>query len=118
MFPDFLTKFEGYDEYVIMNLITVDDGAGGYKEKYVPGASFNAVITLDDSLDAQRAMKEGITGVYTLTCEKDQRLPWHTVFIRKSTNDVYRVTSKDEKSTPSGAGFDLRTVRAEEWELV
>lgn len=117
MFPEFLTKFEGYDEYVIMNKETVDDGAGGYIERYVPGATFRAVLTLDDSIDAQRAMQEGVTGVYTLTCEKGLRLPWHTVFVRKSTNDVYRVSAKDDKSTPSGAGFDLRTVRCEEWEL-
>lgn len=112
--PYFLTQFEGYGTFVILDKTTRDDGYGGYIDTYADGAEFDAVMQLDDSIEAQRAEKEGVTGVYTLTYDKRLRLPWHTVFKKKGTTEYFRVTSKDETSTPNSSALDMRKVRVEE----
>ncbi len=116
--PYFLTTQEGYKNFQIMNHVTVDDKYGGYIDTYTPGATFDAVLKLDDSIRAQQAQAQGVQGIYTLTYDKTLRLPWHTVFREvDEPSKTYRVTSKDENSTPSVSPLDLRQVKAEEWEI-
>lgn len=115
--PDLLKANENYGVYQVWNSAIVDDGYGGYKEELTPGATFEGVLVLDDSINAQIAEQQGVRGVYTLTFGKGLRLPWHTVFRRTddSRNLFYRVTSRDESSTPSVTRLDMRTVKAEEY---
>ena len=116
-FPDLLKANENYGIYQIWDKTTQNDGYGGYMDVYVPGATFEGVLVLDDSLNAQAAEKQGVTGIYTLTFGKPLHLPWHTVFKREdeSFTTFYRVTSKDEMATPSTSRLDMRTVKAEEF---
>ena len=116
--PAFLQGFEGYGTYSIVNLIYHDDGYGGQNYEWAATYQFDAVMSLDESIATQLAEKQGVKGVYTLTFAKPTRLPWHTVICR--SNDLtkcYRVTSKDEKSTPSSSALNMRLVRCEEYEL-
>lgn len=113
MIPDLLKATENYGVFTILNKSTVSDGYGGYYDQYTAGATFEGVLSLDDSIQAQQAMSQGVTGVYTLTCEKSLHLPWHTV-IRKG-DQTYRVTSKDENSTPTSSPLGMRVVKCEEW---
>lgn len=97
---------------------TVPDGYGGFVNKRTPGASFDAAIVLDDSLEAQMALSEGATGVYTVTTTRGINLQYHDVFKRLSDGKVFRVkTDGDDKKTPKSAGLNMRQVRAEEWSL-
>ena len=109
------------DEYmtpcVMMDRRTGKDQYGGYTESWVPGAGFDAAIVLDDSLPALTAAEHGVTGVYSVTVKKPMRLQYHDAFKRISDEQIFRVTSKDEKATPKSASLNLRSVRAEEWEL-
>ena len=113
--PDLLKANENYGMYQIWYSTIQDDGYGGYAEVYVPGATFEGVLVLNDSINAQVAEQQGVTGIYTLTFDKALRLPWHTIFQKKDTDRYYRVTSKDESSTPSVSGMDMRQVKAEEY---
>ena len=81
MIPELMKTAEGYGFFCIMNKSTEKDGYGGYIDTYTFGAKFEAVLTLNDSINAQAAMAQGVTGVYKLTYEKALRLPWHTVLI-------------------------------------
>lgn len=118
MIPELMKTTEGYGIFRILNKSTEKDGYGGFVDTYTLGASFEAVLTLNDSINAQVAMAQGVTGVYKLTYDKALRLPWHTVFCDDDDhNRVYRVTSKDEKSTPGKSNLNLRTVNCEEWEI-
>ena len=102
----------------MLDKTTVSDGLGGYERRYVDGATFDAAISLDDSVQAQTAMAAGVTGVYTVVTKKSVNLQFHDVFRRLSDGKIFRCTTDgDDSKTPPTAGLNMRTVRAEEWEL-
>lgn len=118
MLPKIMQASEGYSDFNILNKTVKDDDYGGFKEYYAIGAAFDGVLVLDNSIEAQRAEKEGVTGLYTLTVEKKYRLPWHTVIAKSGDmSQTYRVTTKDDNSTPDTTALNLRTVNVEEYDI-
>ena len=118
MLPKIMQASEGYSDFNILNKTTEDDDYGGFREYYSIGAAFDGVLVLDNSIEAQRAEKEGVTGLYTLTVEKKYRLPWHTVIAKSGDmSQTYRVTTKDDNSTPDTTALNLRTVNVEEYDI-
>lgn len=106
------------EECVMIDKTTVSDGMGGFITKWVDGATFNAAIVKDSTLEARVAEKEGVTEVYTITVPKGIRLEYHNVFRRVSDNAIFRVTSNIvDKETPVVASFQIGQVTAERWEL-
>ncbi len=102
---------------VMMDKKSVPDGYGGFNPTWVPGAKFNAAITLDNSIEARVAEKQGTTGIYTVTTTKNINLQYHDVFKRLPDGKIFRVTSDgDDKLTPTSAYLNMRQVSAEEWE--
>ena len=94
------------------------DGYGGIAVVWVDGVSINAAITLDSSMEARLAEKQGVTAVYTITTTRAVNLQYHDVVRRESDKKIFRVTSDgDDKKTPNSAGLNMRVVSAEEWEL-
>ena len=94
------------------------DGEGGWITSWHEGAKFMAAVTLDSSIQARIAEKEGVTGLYTVTTAKNINLEYHDVFRRQYDGKIFRVTSDgDDKFTPASASLDMRQVSAEEWEL-
>lgn len=109
---------EAMEECVFQNKSIVPDGYGGYVTVWSGGASFNAAIVFDTSIEARIADKQGVTGLYTVTTPKSLTLEYHDVFKRKSDGKVFRVTSDgDDKHTPASASLNMRQVTAEEWAL-
>lgn len=103
---------------VLLDKRTVSDGLGGYTVTYTEGAEFDAAITLDTSMQARTAEKQGVTALYTVTTSKAMNLQYHDIFKRKSDNKIFRVTSDgDDKHTPPSATLDMRQVSAEEYTL-
>lgn len=103
---------------IMLDKKTVSDGYGGYTTEWTEGAEFKSAIVIDSSIQAKRAEKEGVTGIYTVTTSKALNLQYHDVFKRLSDNKIFRVTSDgDDKRTPASATLDMRQVSAEEWEL-
>lgn len=96
----------------------VPDGAGGFYTAWADGARFNAAVVCDTSMQARTAEKQGVTSVYTVTCEPNAKLEYHDVFKRLKDGKIFRVTSDgDDVQAPPMATFQFSQVTAEEWEL-
>lgn len=109
---------EQMDNCIMLDKTTQPDGYGGRIDKWVEGADFNAAIVLDSSIQAKVAEKQGVTGIYTVTTQKNFNLQYHEVFKRVRDGKIFRVTSDgDDKLTPNSATLNMRQVSAEEWEL-
>lgn len=100
----------------MLDKISVSDNYGGFFSEYVDGAEFKAAITLDTSMQARIAEKEGVTAKYTITTQKNINLQFHDVFRREEDKKIFRVLSDgDDKKTPESASLNMRQVAAEEW---
>ena len=108
---------EAMDKCVMMHKVTQDDGYGGEITTWQDGASFDAAITFDTSIEARTAEQQGVTSLYTVTTRKEKVLEYHEVFRRLSDGKIFRVTSDgDDKFTPKSATLNMRQVTAEEFE--
>ena len=102
----------------IYNKSTVADGYGGYTTVWTAGVTFDAALSMDQSIEGVVAQAQGVTAVYTVLTGREINLQYHDVFRRLEDGKVFRVTSDgDDSKTPNIAGLNLRSVRAEEWEL-
>jgi hypothetical protein len=109
---------EAMEKCVILNRIKDNDGYGGYTIEWVEGATFDAAIVFDTSIEARTAEKQGVTSLYTITTGKELTLEYHDVFKRLTDNKIFRVTSDgDDKKTPASSRLNMRQVTAEEWSL-
>ena len=109
---------EAMEPCVRMDKTTTDDGYGGETTVWAEGATFDAAIVFDSSIEARVAQAQGVTSRYTITTTKDRMLEYHDVFKRLSDGKIFRVTSDgDDKYTPASAGLNMRQVTAEEWRL-
>ena len=103
---------------VLMDKTTASDGRGGYIPTWTDGASFDAAITYDTSMQARIAEAQGVKNLYTVTTRKAMNLQYHDVFRRVEDGKVFRVTSDgDDNKTPMSAGLNMRQVTAEEYEI-
>lgn len=96
---------------------SIPDGEGGYTQGWKRGDEFEAAFDYQTSIVAKSAEVQGVTGLWNVLVPRSVTMEFHNVFERVSDGQVFRVTSKDDKKTPSGAGLDLRMVSAEEWTL-
>ena len=97
---------------------TVPDGQGGTILSWVDGATFEAAIIKDNTMQGRIAEKQGVTEVYTVTVGKNVHLDFHDVFRRESDGAVFRVTSNvTDSKTPNVATFQFGQVTAERWVL-
>lgn len=109
---------EAMENCIIMDKQTTPDGYGGVITTWVEGATFEAAIVMDNSIEARIAEQQGVTAIYTVTTSKTINLQYHDVFKRERDNKIFRVTSDgDDKHTPNSAGLNMRQVSAEEWIL-
>lgn len=96
----------------------IPDGESGFITTWADGAKFNAAVVCDSSMQARAAEKQGVTSLYTVTCEPNAKLEFHDVFRRLSDGKVFRVTSDgDDVQTPKRATFQFSQVTAEEFTL-
>lgn len=101
---------------VMMEKTSAPDGEGGSISAWVDGDGFDAAVVFDNSLEARKAEKQGVTGLYTVTT--GIALGYHDVFKRLSDEKVFRVTSNgNDKHPPACATFAFHQVTAEEWRL-
>ena len=108
---------EAMENCTMMDKTTIPDGYGGFTQKWVDGAPFNAAIVFDSSMQARAANVQGVTSLYTITTARAVTLMYHDVFRRESDGKIFRVTSDgSDKKTPGSASLDMRICSAEEWE--
>lgn len=109
---------EAMESCVMLNKSVVDDGYGGERTTWSPGATFQAAITFDSSIEARVGESQGVTSLYTVTTPRTKMLEYHDVFRRVRDGKVFRVTSDgDDRYTPQSATLDMRQVSAEEFVL-
>ena len=100
---------------ILLNKQTTLDEYGGFVNTWVDGASFDAAITFDTSIEARAAEAQGVHSLYTVTTPRNVVLQYHDIFRRARDNKLFRVTSDgDDKYTPNSATLDMRQVNAEE----
>lgn len=109
---------QAMENCIMLDRTTQPDGYGGFDTVWVEGAEFQCAIVLDSSIEAKIAEQQGVTGLYTITTNKNINLQYHDVFKRMSDKKIFRVTSDgDDKKTPDSARLNMRQVSAEEWTL-
>lgn len=109
---------EAMESCVMLDRTTETDGYGGIITTWTDGATFDAAIVLDSSMQARVAAVQGVSSLYTVTTRKTLNLQYHDVFRRVSDGKIFRVTSDgDDKKTPGSAALNMRQVSAEEWSL-
>ena len=109
---------QAMEDCVTLINTTTPDGFGGTTNQWQEGLQFKGAFDFQTSIEAKIAEKQGVTGLWNILIPKDVELEYHNVFKRVSNGQIYRVTSKDDKTSPKGAGMNLKLVSAEEWELV
>ena len=109
---------DAFETCTMLHKTTQDDGYGGEVAAWVDGATFQAAITFDSSMEARVAQSQGVKSLYTVTTKRNKVLEYHEVFRRESDGKLFRVTSDgDDKFTPDTSTLDMRQVTAEEWEV-
>ena len=102
----------------MLDFRSVQDEYAGFKKVYVDGATFQATIVKDQSLEARIAEKEGLKEVYTVIVEKNIPLAYHDVFRREEDKQVFRVTSNmTDSQAPARSTVPIGKVTAERWEI-
>lgn len=103
---------------VIVNKIKTADGEGGTVTQWQEGVEIKAAITLDSTMQARIAEREGVTSVYTITTKKSVQLDFHEVIKRLRDGKYFRITSdRGDKVSPAVSSLDISQVTAEKWEL-
>ena len=101
---------------IMLDKTTVDDGVGGYDVVYKEGATFDAAIVFNSSMEAKRAEAEGVKSLYTITTSRMMHLEYHDIFRRVRDGKVFRVTSDgDDVFTPASTNLDMRQCSCEEF---
>ena len=94
------------------------DGEGGYYIEWTDGAEFTVYQSLDTSMEARTAEKQGVTSVYSALVDKALPIEYGDYFKDTETGLTYRVTSNpSEKESPKSATFALKYFAAERKEL-
>ena len=108
---------DAMEKCTLIDRISSTDEYGGIVYTWQEGASFNAAVTFDNSIEARQAQMQSVTSLYTVTTERDINLQYHQVFRRERDGKIFRVTSDgDDNYTPKSATLNMRQVNAEEYE--
>lgn len=108
---------EAMENCVYIDKQTRDDGYGGVITVWTEGASFQAVVVFDTSIEARRAEKEGVKNLYTITTERSITLMYGDIIRRNSDEKLFRITSDGtDKKSPMSSTLNMRVVTAEELE--
>lgn len=100
----------------MIHKVTENDDYGGEITRWVRGATFDAAITFDTSVQARIGLSQGARNMYTVHTRKSKLLQPFEVFERSRDGKTFRVTSDGKDAqTPQTAGINMRVCTAEEW---
>lgn len=101
-----------------MTQTETDDGQGGRTRTFVQGAAVSVALYCDQSLEALKAMAQGVKSVYTLNFDKSLTLAYDEYLKRAKDNTYFRITSRPaDNESPSVTTLNRRTAKAERTEL-
>lgn len=103
---------------VLLEKTRQPDGEGGYIVTWSEGAEFTNYQSMDTSMEARIAEKQGVTSVYSALVNKSVPVEYNDYFKDKTTGLIYHVTSNpEEKEAPKSSSFPLKYFTAERAEL-
>lgn len=102
---------------IILNKAIVLDGYGGYKTTYTNGAPFDAVITENNSIEAQVAGVNTSKTFYGVKTRREVPLEYNMVF-KRADGTTYRISVADAMTAPSFSAMDMKVLQAEEYKIV
>ena len=104
---------------VFMEKTRQPDGEGGWlPTDWKEGAKFRNYQSLDTSMEARIAEKQGVTSVYSALVDKTVPIEYGDYFKDLNTGKIYRVTSNpSEKESPKSSTLYLKYFTAERTEL-
>jgi hypothetical protein len=95
-----------------------DDGQGGRTRTFVQGAAVSVALYCDQSLEALKAMAQGVSSIYTLNFDKSITLAYDEYIKRAKDNTYFRITSRPaDNESPGITTLNRRTAKAERTEL-
>ena len=100
-----------------LNKAIVLDDVGGYDTKWTEGATFEAVITENSSLEATIAGIAQERTYYGVKVRSAVPLEFHGVFKRVTDNKIFRITTAEGLNAPSISALGMKQLQAEEFEL-
>lgn len=89
------------EDCVLYNRSTVPDGYGGYKYDWTPGVTFMAAVEKSSTAEQMLAEQKGVSEAFTVVTERSMSLDYHDVFVRKSDDAIFRITSKPQQAHPA-----------------
>lgn len=111
---DLLNEFKS--AFVIWHPISTNDGYGGYVNTWTKGASFEGILTEDNSMQATVAGIETKTNYFGLKVERTVPLVFHSVVQRTSDSRFFRVTSGEVLKSPRASAMNMQILTVEEYE--
>jgi hypothetical protein len=107
-----------FEEFIIMDKSTSDDGYGGVVTEWHEGATISGALVYDNSSMMKIAQAVGSTAAYTLTVRRNVDLDFYTVLKRVSDGRIFRIlANSDDNKTPRAAHLDMKQYPVEEWKL-
>ena len=98
----------------LLTKTVVLDAMGGYKETYIDGVTFEAVITKDSTTEDRIAEKQGAKESFSVVVSKGFPLRYHDMFRRNKDSETYIVTSNiSDSESPAYTDIDVGKVSAE-----
>ena len=104
---------------VLMEKVRVSDGLGGWTTTWTEGASLNAAILKNSTLQAAIAEKDGFEEVYTITVDRNIDVDFHDVIKRVSDGQCFQITSKPKDNrSPEFSVINFGQFTARAWDLL
>lgn len=88
--------------------ISQDDDYGGYDWVWTKGASFEGILTEDNSLTATVAGIETKTKAYGIKVRRDAPVEFKTVFQDEESGKWYIITSDEPLKSPRMSAMDMK----------
>lgn len=106
------------EDFTMLTRTIVRDGLGGYKETYVIGTGFTAVLKKDTTAEDRVAEKQGAKESFHITVSKGFPFSFHDVFKSEKSKETYRITSKTpDHESPDNSNISISSWPAERWDL-
>lgn len=103
-----------FETFQMMDYVSRPDGLGGFVMQHVPGAHFQAGISVNSSNEAVIAGRTGNKAIFSITTRLNVELEMNDVVLRERDGRRYRITANAiDKTTPDVAQTQYRVVTAE-----
>lgn len=98
----------------IMTKTETADGEGGRTSAWAVGAAVQIAPANDQSIEARKASKDGVTSLYSFVFDKTLAIAYNTYLKRDSDGAYFRITSDPvDYETPSVTTLNQRKATAE-----